>query len=279
MWKDILFVTTRTQGDDAALTAATALALHQKAHLAVLVTVEMPIPIPSEWGAYPTGFYTDLYDESRTRGESLADRLKARLAQTDVSAEVRLVDALLRPPSRVAAMHARHADLAVMTGAANDDERMAVSPLFLDLLMDGGRPVLLVPPLPTAVLPPERAVIAWQPTREASRALHDALPLLRAAKQIDVLVIDPSVGEVGHGEEPGADIAAHLTHHGLNVRVVAKPKMGLSVAAAILRHATDIGAGLLVAGGYSHSRFREQIMGGVTRELLVGAHLPILFSH
>lgn len=279
MIKDVLLATTRTKGDDAALAAALALATHQNAHLAVLVAIEMPIPLPSEWGAGPPGFYTDLYDESRARSEALAAGFRARLAQAQIATEVRVEDSLIRPSLRLAAMHARHADLAVMAAAAGNEERSTVGNLFIDLLMDAGRPVLLVPPEFKAVQPAERVVIAWQPTREASRAVHDALPLMRAAKGIDVLVVDPQVGQAAHGEEPGADIAAHLTRHGLNVRVVVQPRMGQSVATTILRHVDEIGAQLLVAGGYSHSRFHEQVLGGVTRDLLGAARVPVLFSH
>ena len=279
MLKDLLAPITRTEGDDNALDTALTLAGLEGAHLAVLVTVELPAPIASEWGAFPAGVYSNLYQEARGRGEELAAGLRTRLARTPVTTEVRVVDALYLQTSRSAALHARHADLTLITGPIDGEARAAVESLFVDLLMDSGRPVLVVPPAHVVELPAQRVVIAWQPTREASRAVHDALPFLRAAESIDVLLIDPQVGEVAHGEEPGADIATHLARHGLRVRVVTQPDMGQSVATAILHHAHQTGAQMLVAGGYSHSRFREQILGGVTRELLQAAHLPVLFSH
>ena len=92
-------------------------------------------------------------------------------------------------------------------------------------------------------------------------------------------MIDPAVGESAHGGEPGADIAAHLARHGLRVEVTVRPSMNFSVAYALLDHARTVGADLLVAGGYGHSRLREAVLGGSTRELLETAHLPVLFSH
>ena len=128
-------------------------------------------------------------------------------------------------------------------------------------------------------LPISHAVIAWQPTREAARALHDALPLLREAKTVDVVMIDPVVSESRYGQEPGADIAGHLARHGLQVNVVTHVLRQETVATALLRHAAESGAQLLVAGGYGHSRLREWALGGTTRELLQAISTPILFSH
>ena len=109
--------------------------------------------------------------------------------------------------------------------------------------------------------------------------LDDALPLLRHAEAVDVVVVAPEPDEKGYGQDPGADIAAHLARHGLRVEVIAKPRMNFSTAYAVLEHARTVGAGLLVAGDYGRSRFREFLLGGATRELLQGTHLPVLFSH
>ena len=158
-------------------------------------------------------------------------------------------------------------------------ENMLVHDYFHDLLRHSGRPVLVVPDGHAATLPPKRVVIAWKPTRETSRAVADAMPLLQKADAVDVLVIDPAVGESAHGGEPGADIAAHLARHGLRVEVVTRPSMNFSVAYAVLEYARTVGADLVVAGGYGHSRLREALLGGTTRELLQTTHLPVLFSH
>lgn len=277
--RDILLATTRTEGDASALASAVALARVHEARVIALVTVEVPMPLPYEWGVSPGGLSADLYDEARERGEAVAADLRTRLAASGVAYEVRLADAQYAPASRDAAMHARHADLSVVAGASDAASRAQTDELFVELLMDSGRPVLMVPPGFVPAMPVRRAVIAWQPSREAARAVHDALPLLRDAEMVDVLAIDPRIGDGTHGQEPGADIAAHLVRHGIDVRVVVQPRMGLTIGSAILRHAHQLGAQLLVAGGYSHARFREQILGGVTRELLAAAHLPVLFSH
>lgn len=279
MIRDILVPMTRTDGDHAALAAALALGAHHRAHVAALVTVEMPSPMPSEWGAFPSSLYTGMLEEARAAGRRYADGIEARLAGTTAVTEVRVVEALLLHESRTAAVHGMHADLVVMAAPGQGEERRRREELFADVLAETGRPVLVVPAGQAPRMPPARVVIAWKPSRAASRAVHDALPLLREAEAIDVLLVDPQVREGKHGEEPGADLAIHLARHGLQVRLVAQPAMGNTVAEALLRHARETGADLLVAGGYSRSRFREQVLGGVTRDLLATAGLPVLFSH
>jgi nucleotide-binding universal stress UspA family protein len=105
------------------------------------------------------------------------------------------------------------------------------------------------------------------------------MAFLLAAESVEILIIDPEVGEAVHGENPGADIATHLARHGLRVNVVCLPSSGRSVATAINDYAVHSGAHLLVAGGYGHNRLHEFLLGGVTRELLQITKVPVLFSH
>lgn len=278
MIKDLLIAITHNRGDEAALAAGIALAESHDARLAALVTVPLTIPVTFEWSAIPAELYTRIQDAERERGNGVAGRVRAALAKSNARHEVRVVESRLMPPARVAAMHARHADLAIVGGVSDEDPGWADS-VFLDLLLDSGRPVLVVPPQHAMDASPAHVVVAWQPTREATRALHDSLPLLLRAASVDVLVVDPVVADNRHGEEPGADIAAHLARHGVNVRVVSRPRMGEPAATVIMRQAIETGADLIVAGGYSHARLREMALGGVTRTLLQASPVPVLLSH
>lgn len=279
MIKDLLLPLSGCAADAAALDTAIVLAEHHQAHLAVLICIEIPVLVASEWGGIPPSVYTELHAAALSRAEALAEWARERLAHSRLAAEFRLVEVVMLPASRTAALHGRHADLVIIASPAGQEQRGTLLSLFADLLMDSGRPVLVVPEGEPLQWPVARAVIAWQPTREASRAVHDALPLLRRASQVDVLVVEPRVSEAGHGEQPGADLATHLARHGVQTRVVQQPALEQTIAASILRHTSETDAGLLVAGGYSRPRWREQILGGVTRELLSSATLPVLFSH
>ncbi len=107
--------------------------------------------------------------------------------------------------------------------------------------------------------------------------MHDALPVLERAKSVVVLVINPHRGN--HGAEPGADIALHLARHGIKVEAQSFEVKGLSVADALLNRLADHGIDLLVMGAYGHSRLRERVLGGVTRQIFQEMTVPVLMSH
>lgn len=281
MFKDIILPITGTPGDVRAFAVAADVAALEGAHLSVLELVNLPVPVPGPWGMVPDAAMATLYDELRAQAETRAVKWRERLASTGLSGEVRITESLFVEPPRTAAIHARYADVSVIPGAAGADRDVAavVHAYFSALLMETGGPVLVVPTESACVMPPRRVVAAWRPTAEASRALHDALPLLKRANEVDVVVVDGRRGESGEGPHPGNDIGAHLARHGLTVNVIELESGYRTVAETLLAHAAMREADLLVAGGYGHSRFREWALGGVTRDLLQGAPLPVLFSH
>jgi nucleotide-binding universal stress UspA family protein len=129
-------------------------------------------------------------------------------------------------------------------------------------------------------MPPERVLVAWDGSHEAARAVHDALPLLvRAERGVSLVVVDPERLAGRTGDQPGADMAAHLARHGVRVEVATIPGAGLSVADVLLDRATDESADLIVMGGYGHARLREVVLGGTTRKILKQMTVPVLFSH
>ena len=234
------------------------------------------------------------------------DLLREHLAHADAEADAALAEAreaaerrgvafeawrevgrLDRLPTMLA-HHARHADLTVVgqpdPEAGGADDVLLAEAAF----MDSGRPALLVPgavaTAPAAApprLPPRRALVAWDGSREAARAVGDALPLLRLAEEgVTVLVVNDRDLSRLQGEQPGAALAAHLARHAIAavVRRVASERAA-GVADTILAQAGEERADLLVVGGYGHSRLREMVLGGVTRHLIERATLPVLFSH
>ncbi len=146
-----------------------------------------------------------------------------------------------------------------------------------DVVLSSGRPALVVPYIGAAKTIGERVMVAWDASREAARAVHDALPVLERAKSAVVLVINPHRGN--HGAEPGADIALHLARHGVEVEAQHLEVNDLSVADALLSRLADNGIDLLVMGAYGHSRLRELVLGGVTRQIFQEMTVPVLMSH
>lgn len=279
MFKDLLVPITRLGDDQAAVEVAVALAEREGSHLTALVQVQVPVPDATVWGFYPATLYTGLYEEARKFAEQQRDLLAARLAKTAITSEVRVVESILLKDSQTAALHARYVDLVVLGRPAPEETNRLLDQQFSDLLRSGGRPVLAIPSGTTEFSTARRIAIGWQPSREASRAVHDAMPFLHRAQAIEIIVLDPRLGEGQHGQQPGADIATHLARHGLAVNVHVESGQGMSVGRGLLQHAGQLACDLLVIGGYSHSRLREQILGGVTQEVFNSATIPVLFSH
>jgi nucleotide-binding universal stress UspA family protein len=280
MFKDIVVVRTGTPGDTDALDMGIDLASRLDAHLSVMEMVNLPMLSAGPWGVMPEVGLIDLYKTLREQGERNVIDLRARLDKEAISSEVRLVESLYLEPHHVAAHCAHYSDLSVVAGAPGETSEADTTRAYLGgLLIESGRPVLVVPQGCRVAMLPTRIVAAWKPTREATRAFHDALPFLVKAEAVDIVVVNPVGGDRGHGEQPGADIATHLTRHGVKVNVVVLSADQDDTSVAILRHAREMGAQLIVAGGFGHTRFREWALGGVTRELAMDSTVPVLFSH
>ncbi len=152
--------------------------------------------------------------------------------------------------------------------------------LIEDALMKSGRPLLIVPFAGQFDTVGANVLIGWNGTREAARAAHDALFLIEPTAAVTVLTVERAPSAADPQEVPGADMAEHLARHGLKVSAARTVTDGtISYGDALLAYASDCGADLLVTGGYGHSRARELILGGVSRELLDHMTLPVLMSH
>jgi nucleotide-binding universal stress UspA family protein len=176
---------------------------------------------------------------------------------------------------------ARYCDLTVVTQTDPDEQPSAQSPhMPQDVLLNSGRPLLVLPFAgDCSVAPAARILVGWNGSREAARAMHDALPLMKAATRVEVAVFDSAEDVDGRlGDLPGADIGLWLARHGVNVEVKFVPT-DAAAGEALLSHAADMGAHLIVAGGYGHSRFLETVLGGVTRTLMSSSPVPVLLSH
>lgn len=172
----------------------------------------------------------------------------------------------------VVGLHARYADLTVISQAPSLDPDGS----FADVLvMRSGRPILVLPHIGTRAAIGKHIVLAWNASREAARAVGDAMPLLEKSEKVDVLSIEPE----GIGDLPGADIAHHLARHGITAEAKRSVANKIDIGDVLLNHVADSGADLVVMGAYGHSRVREMILGGVTRHMLEHMTVPVLMSH
>jgi nucleotide-binding universal stress UspA family protein len=176
-------------------------------------------------------------------------------------------------------LHARYADLVVI-GQQNPEWPSGVDKLFeRSLPLAAGRPVLVVPYAFERRPVGRHVLVAWNASREAARAVNDALPLLERASHVHVVAFQPEQSGSAHGGEPGADIALYLARHGVKVTVSRYDAPDMDVGNQLLSRAFDLSADLIVMGAWGHSRLREFVLGGVTRTLLESMTVPVLMSH
>jgi len=172
---------------------------------------------------------------------------------------------------------ARAADL-IVTARPSPNGNLMHGPDVANLVMQAGRPVLVVPPDATA-FSADRILVAWKDTREARRAVSDALPLLAKAREVHVLVIPEPESNDAATLAGADDVVNWLARHGVQATAIARPDFG-GIGKSIEQHAVEeLGADIIVAGAFGHSRFMEWLLGGVTRHLLRSAKISVLFSH
>src|ERR1700682_6259759 len=211
-------------------------------------------------------------DEAATT--NVRRRFEAISARRDVSPEFRVIRR--GGPNEDLILSSLHSDLVVIGQRELQELPGYLSPERL--LLASGAPILVVPSGWKSEPIGNKILVGWNASREARRAVADALPFLVAAASVTLLVVDSDKRADRHGEEPGADIALYLARHGAHVEVEQVSSQGSPVADIMLSYAADHGVDLIVIGAYSHARSVEMLFGGVTRTLLKRAPIPVLMS-
>ena len=219
-----------------------------------------------------TEVYKRLDTEQRALSEEAERQFAERMAKSTAPSEWRLTTG---DPVDALTTSAHYADIAVV-GQTDPDDANSLSGLADSVVLGAGGPVLVWPYAGSFSANAETIMLAWNSTREAKRALSDALPIMQQASRVIVLGIDTGDGK----HIPGADVSAYLARHGVSAEArhtVSSSDLGASDA--LLSEISDLGAGLLVMGGYGHHRMREVLLGGVTRDILRQMTVPVVMSH
>ena len=175
---------------------------------------------------------------------------------------------------------ARRSDIVIVNQPPAESNRSVAGREFIErILLSTGRPTLVLPRRGRTSLAADFVIIGWNERREAARAVFDAIPLLRRAKSVRIVWVDPETEYPHPGSLPGAELATALDRHGINAVIEALSTGGREAGEALLTKIADSGAELLVMGAYGHSRLSELILGGATRSVLNGMKCPVLFSH
>lgn len=280
-YKSILTVLTRAADAALAIGAAAKLAQTQDAHLDVLVLgVDR-----TQVGYSYIGSGAVMMQVSLDRAEAEAREVEAAVAaalaaqgpglRVSVEAAVTQIGAL----GDIVAQRARFADLVVLPRPYGEGKGAETEAVIESAMFEGKAPVLVLPEKGLGnAAEPKRVIVAWNQSGEAMTATRLALPLLKAAQMVDITVVDPPP----HGPErsdPGGMLCQMLVRHGVHAEVSVLARSLPRVSDVLARHIWDQNADLMVMGAYGHSRFREAILGGATRNMLEKAEIPILMAH
>jgi nucleotide-binding universal stress UspA family protein len=256
---------------DYAISVAAAL----DAHLTGIVFLHGPIVPVSRAGYVPPELEL-IERHNQAAVEAARESFTAACARAGIKAEPLTLSASLVSAGDQFGLIARRFDLAVV-GQAEPETNAVEENIVEAALFDSGGPVIIVPYIQKAPLKLDHVMLCWDGGRAAARAIRDAIPFLRRAGRIEVVIVTNERGKQDQIER--ADIGAHLARHGLNVAVKRMPLGDVDVADMLLSHAADEGVDFIVMGGYGHSRLREFVLGGVTRSMLRTMTVPVLMSH
>jgi nucleotide-binding universal stress UspA family protein len=274
-FKTILVHVDSGQRCSARVEVAIRLALQHDSHLVglqALTPFEPPGYVMAEMGPA-------IIDAQRQVAASEIARAETIFTKQASGAGIRNVEwrTAIDDPVDAITLHARYADLIVIGQSDASDNSHTPSDFPERLVLAAGRPVLILPCIGSFPSIGKRILVAWNPSREATRAVTDAIPLLRLADNVHVMAVNPKAGE--HGAVAGADIGLYLARHGVRVEVKTDQGAEIDVGNELLSRAADLDADLIVMGGYGHSRLKEWVLGGATRTILESMTVPVMMSH
>lgn len=263
--------------DGADLFAAAELAQGADLHLNAIVISYVPPPPIGDLVGQTYSTYAFAWEEENARVNARAAELRGQLSQRGLRGDVQPVYCLNENVDEEVAKRATYADLTLIGGEMLKDSYL------LKRVLDGAlfaspAPVVLAADTRKVDLTPKTVLVAWNSTIEAGSAVRQSMDMLAKAENVHVVLVDPTARPYAMGEEPGADIATFLSRHGAKVTVETLASGDRDPAIVLQRHASDIGADLIVMGAYGHSRLRERLFGGTTQTMLSHLGTPVLMG-
>ncbi|MCP9482863.1 universal stress protein [Shimia sp. CNT1-13L.2] len=277
-YKSILSVLTDTTFVQSTLAQGIELARGQEAHLdALCLGVDR-----SQTGYYYAGANAMILQETLNRAQKESKDLEEQAIEHLRAAGIRWGTesgvAQIADLGRHVAARARFADLVVLPKPYGKDHGAELEPTIEAAMFEGQAPVLVIPDNTPPMATPKRISIGWNESAEALVAVRAALPFLQKADAVRVVVIDPPT-HGPHRSDPGGLLSQFLSRHGVRVEIDVLSKTLPRVSDVLLRHAKDTECEMVVMGAYGHSRFREAILGGATRNMLEQADIPVFMAH
>ena len=278
-YKTISVIVTDKMADEPALRAAFDLSQRYDGHLNIYcVGVD-----PTRYEALPAGSAAIVLETGGAEARARADDLVTWVGRTLPLDTARVsVESVVVPHLGLdagIARHARYSDLVVCTKPYGRPAGPLQVTVLEAALFGSAAPVLVVgQDMEGAGRVPSRIMLAWDESSESLVAVRHALPFLMAAERVDVVMVDPP-GHSPERSDPGGRISLMLARHGVHAEVSILSRTLPRVADCLSRFVREHGIEMVVMGGYGHSRFREAVLGGATRDMLQEATVPLLMAH
>lgn len=260
------------------LDAAAALAVREDAHLDVLC---LGIDIGQPGYFFPGGsayMLQDAIDTAIAGAEALEQQVRKHLAAaSDLRWSVDSAVAQTGGIPTLVGLRARFSDLTLVSSPYAEGQPPEAEIVTEAALFEGGCPVLVLPKAQLPDAPIRRVLVAWNQSAEALATIRRALPLLRAAQMVEVTCIDPRRTS-SERSDPGGALTQMLSRHGVRAEIAVLARTSPTISDELNRRAVEIGADLIVMGAYGHSRFRQAILGGATRNMLEKSAVPVFMA-
>jgi nucleotide-binding universal stress UspA family protein len=275
MIKDIVVNLSVAKPRDIAGDFAISMAVLFEAHLSAVAFAYEPPVGGSIFDGVTPAFLDDWRASQKAEAIRTQRAFDKRASLAGISADSRVLSDHAPDAAYAFAAIARNYDLSVVAQAHPDDD-LPEDLIAETALFDSGRPVLVVPYIQNTGINLDRVMVCWDGSRNAARAIGDAMPILKKAGRIEVVTVEQ---KERRNELRGAEIAEHLARHKLKVELNPIVAPDSEVVDVILSHAADNSIDFMVMGGYGHTRVREFVLGGVTRGMLGAMTLPVLMAH
>jgi len=217
-------------------------------------------------------------DAQSRQAERIYDIFRQEMDRQDMTGDWKLVNADAESAGVQLVEHAHYADLVMMSQADPEHDRGDQSDIQRQVIMGGGCPVIVIPNAGRFEDFGNKAMIGWSATREAARAVHDAIPFLEGG-EATLMWVAHSDRSADHLAETAEAVAAGLRRHKVNVTVSHWQNTNLAIGDALLNEAFESGCDMIVSGAFGHSRFYDFVIGATTTHLLNHMTMPVLFSH
>ena len=277
-YKNLLVYLDQGASNKERVNTAIAIAKVHEAHLTGVVVNALPASSILQKLGFGTG--EALMEQQRVDAEEIIEHFKQMTAQEGVQADTRIIECVEGRAAEKLARMARIFDLSIMRQANPDKPNASfISELSEEVMLSSGRPVFFIPYVGAHNIPCRRGLIAWDGSKAAARAVHDALPLLKMMEKVIILIVDADKIEHYADSQPGEELSRHLSLHGVNNEIRRLAKAEVSTSTIILNELSDSGADILIMGGYGTPKLREIMLGGVTRTLFECMTVPVFMSH